>query len=150
MNSPGDSPVCIQICSQPSYLPVVRAALGKLCENIGFDGDTAGQVVLSVDEALTNIIRHACGGDPDQVIEIEFFPCCDPGHEGLEIILRDYGKAIDPDQIKPRDLDEVRPGGLGLHIMKECMDIVEYTQAEGGGTRLRMFKNLTSTQEINN
>ena len=130
------------------YLPVVRAALGKLCENLGFDGDTAGQIVLSVDEALTNIIRHACQGDPDQVIEIGFIPCCDPGLEGLEIIIRDYGKTIDPDKVKPRDLDGVRPGGLGLHIMNECMDKVQFARAEGGGTRLRMFKSL-STKEIN-
>ncbi len=150
MSSLSDSPICIQIRTQPTYLPVVRAALGKLCEKLGFDGETAGQVVLSVDEALTNIIRHACGGDPDQIIEIGFLPRSEPGQEGLEIILRDYGKTIDPEQIKPRDLDEVRPGGLGLHIMNECMDKVQYTQAEGGGTRLRMFKNLTSTKEINN
>ncbi|GAH69800.1 unnamed protein product, partial [marine sediment metagenome] len=49
----------------------MRATLGKLCELVGFDRETAGAIILSVDEALTNIIKHAYGGVEDGVIDIE-------------------------------------------------------------------------------
>ena len=45
--------------------------------------------------------------------------------------------------MKPRDLDDVRPGGLGTHFMAEVMDRVEFlTPPEGGGNLLRMVKRI--------
>jgi len=134
-------PVRMTILSEPLHLPVVRAATEKLCELIGFSAEVAGSVVLCVDEALTNIIRHAYGNAADRPIEIELVPM--PGADGasgLEVRLRDYGPAVDPSRIRSRDLDDVRPGGLGVHIMNRCMDEVEYRAAEGGGTLLRLVK----------
>ena len=61
--------------------------------------------------------------------------------------LRDYGPAVDPSEIKSRDLADIRPGGLGVHIMNKCMDSVEYQQADGGGMMLIMTKNIPSEKE---
>ena len=61
----------------------------------------------------------------------------------LSVIVRDYGKVADRSPIHSRDLDDIRPGGLGVHIMHECMDSVEYLPApQGGGTILVMTKNI--------
>ena len=147
MNAPLQQPVHVRISSTPAHLPVVRAAIEKMCEQLGFDAETAGNVVLSVDEALTNVIRHAYEDDPSQPIEIALAPFDSPNVRGLRIQLRDYGKQVDPAKIKSRDLADVRPGGLGVHIMNECMDSVEFTAAEGGGTLLTLIKNLPSEQE---
>jgi anti-sigma regulatory factor (Ser/Thr protein kinase) len=139
---PCGEPIAIGIKSLPGHLPIVRAAAEKACELVGFDDDTRNRVVLSLDEALTNVIRHAYGGAGDQPIEIELTPLGDAAPEGLQIRLRDYGRTVDSSRIRPRDLEDVRPGGLGVHIMKECMDSVEYAAAEGGGTVLTMIKRV--------
>ena len=122
---------------------MVLAALEKVCELMGFEEDARGRIVLAVDEALTNIIRHAYGGAEDQPIEVELLPESSPA-AGLRIRIRDHGRPVDVRRIQSRDLDDVRPGGLGVHIMTECMDHLEYQQAEGGGTVLTMFKRLSA------
>jgi len=144
MSLPSNQPIRLHIRSTPAHLPVVRAAVEKACLLIGLDESLTGAVVLSVDEALTNIIRHAYDNAADQPIEIEFVVTGPPEHEVLQISLRDHGTYVGPEEMKSRDLADVRPGGLGVHIMKECMDHVEYQQAEGGGTLLILRKCLPS------
>jgi len=143
MIPPVEQPIRLRILSQPCHLPVVRAAIEKLCQLVGFDAAAAGQIILCVDEALTNIIRHAYKGAGDRPIEIELTPTgSDPTPDGLRICLRDYGPPLDPSTIPARDLDDVRPGGLGAHIMNQCMDQVEYRPADGGGTVLILVRKL--------
>ncbi len=56
------------------------------------------------------------------------------------IVIEDRAKQVDPGSIQSRDLDDIRPGGLGVYIMREVMDEVVFEQREGGGMRLRMLK----------
>ncbi len=140
MKLPPDRAVKLDILSTAGHLPIVRAATEKACEMVGFDSESTGKIVLSVDEALTNIIKHAYQGSDDQPIEIELTPFDRDDKRGLRICVRDYGVVADPSEIKSRDLEDVRPGGLGVHIMNECMDHVEYHPAPDGGTLLTMTK----------
>jgi anti-sigma regulatory factor (Ser/Thr protein kinase) len=133
-------PVRLTIASDPAHLPVVRAALERFCALLGLDEPTAGDVVLAVDEALTNVIKHAYHGAPDRPIEITFCQVSSSGQPGLEIRLRDWGEQTEPGKIRSRDLQDVRPGGLGVHIMRQCMDRIDYTHAADGGTILTMVK----------
>ncbi len=147
MTLPADSPIVLRISSSPTHLPVVRSAVLKVCEICGLDEETCGNIMLCVDEALTNIIRHAYDGEPDKEIKIELCPTGPADSQCLRIRLRDYGKHVDPSKIKSRDLSDVRPGGLGVHIITECMDSVEFAPGEGGGTVLTMTKTLRSVEE---
>ena len=150
MNSLTEKPIKLCIFSLPAHLPVVRAAMEKVCEMVGFDADAIGNVVLSVDEALSNVIKHAYSGAEDQPIEVELTPFEASQQRGVRIRLRDYGRCVDPGEIKSRNLADVRPGGLGVHIINECMDHVEFAPAEGGGTQLimtKIVKTLPSKQE---
>ena len=140
-----DKTIRISVLSTPSHLPVVRAATEKICELVGFGEDTVGNIVLSVDEAMTNVIKHAYDGANDKPIEVELEPFESGDVAGVRIRLRDFGEYVDRSKIKSRDLSDVRPGGLGVHIMNECMDSVDYTPANGGGTTLTMIKNLPAT-----
>ena len=54
--------------------------------------------------------------------------------------IRDHGRSVDPSSIKSRDLDDVRPGGLGVHIMRSVMDRVEYRKRGLTGMELSMTK----------
>ena len=133
----------MSIVSVPAHLPVVRAAVERLCELMGFADEDRGGIVLAVDEALTNVIKHAYHGDDDKPIEIVLRPTESAGQAALSIEVRDWGDVAEPAQIKSRDLEDIRPGGLGVHIMSSCMDEVTYTPAPDAGTVLTMLKTLT-------
>lgn len=136
-------PIKISLMSCPSMLPVIRPAVDKLCRMVGFDEICAGGIVLAVDEALANIIEHAYDGRTDQPIEVTLAPLMAAGvAAGLKVDLRDFGRVVDPKVIRSRPLEDVRPGGLGVHIMRQCMDEVEYIHPQEGGTLLRMVKRL--------
>lgn len=135
--------VRLSIVSSPAHLPVVRSTLERICGMMGFDEKVSGDIVLSLDEALTNIIKHAYHGASDKPIEITFRPSAGKDGPALGIEVRDWGEVAGPEEIKSRDLADVRPGGLGVHIMNSCMDEVTYTPAEEGGTVLTMLKKFS-------
>lgn len=136
-------PITMSIVSTPAHLPVVRAALGELARLIGFDERGADGLVLAVDEALANVIEHAYEGRSDGPITVSFTALLEIDRQvGIEVVLEDRGQSVDKRLIHGRDLDDIRPGGLGTHIMIACMDQLEYAHRDGGGTRLRMLKYL--------
>lgn len=98
-------------------------------------------MIIAVDEALANIIRHAYHGRRGRPIEMSFRRARRPqqAKPGLEMTLTDYGPAIDRAKLSGRPLDDVRPGGLGLHFIRQSMDIVKYRRT-GGTNQLRLVK----------
>ena len=97
------------------------------------------RLVLAVDEACTNVIRHAYGGECTRRIALHVAR----ERDMLAFELRDQAPAVDPACLKPRDLSECRPGGLGLPFIDATMD--DWTlepAAEGQGNILRMHKRL--------
>ena len=153
-----DAGIKMAVTSSPAVLPVVRAAVEKLSQQLGFDSQQVHQTVLAVDEALSNIIRHGYAGDQTRPIDIQLAPVGkNGGGEGLIIRLRDYGKAFEPSEVLPGnapeigkagEIDNVASGGFGVHIMMTCMDSVEYKQAQGGGMELTMVKLLPPSGKV--
>ncbi|NDA22639.1 MAG: ATP-binding protein [Proteobacteria bacterium] len=88
-----------------------------------------------MDEALQNIIRHAYNMDKDKKIKIEFDK---DSKDNLRIRLRDYGIQTPIDKIKSRELDDIRPGGLGVHFIKSSTKEMSYEHQEDGGTLLTL------------
>ena len=61
----------------------------------------------------------------------------------LQIAVRDFAPSVDPARIRPRPLDELRPGGLGTHLIRSAMDHTEFCKPPSGpGNLLRMVKKL--------
>ena len=138
-----EQPVCLRIASTSAHLPIVRAAVGRLCRMVGFEEEVGDMIVLAVDEALANVIKHAYQGDAGKPIEITFCRVRRADGPGaLQIELRDWGTQVPPESIRSRDLADVRPGGLGVHIIHSIMDKVQYVAEPEGGTRLTMTKAL--------
>jgi serine/threonine-protein kinase RsbW len=131
----------LHLHSDPKLLCVVRGALERLTEVLGFSPSDCRSVTRAVDEALTNIIRHCYHGRLDQPIEVSCkrLPRRASSSEGLEILLSDRGPAVDPARLRGRRLDEIKPGGLGLHFIRQSMDTVEYQRGRGVN-RFRMVK----------
>ncbi len=94
---------------------------------------------------VSHIIRHAYLGDPEQPIEVSFrwihVPRDGGGHDALEIVLEDRGTAVNPKEMCGRALEDVRPGGLGLHFIRQSMDTVEFSHCNGRN-QLRLVKIL--------
>jgi anti-sigma regulatory factor (Ser/Thr protein kinase) len=134
-------PLELELTSDPPELPRVRVTVRDWSAQQGWSDDQAAEIALAVDEALSNVIRHGYCCAPGQRILLTAQPISVPGETGgLEIRIRDFGKQADPDQIRGRQLDDIRPGGLGVHIIRAMMSSVEYQPAPGGGMLLVMRK----------
>jgi anti-sigma regulatory factor (Ser/Thr protein kinase) len=135
------SPIELSVPSDAKELPNVRDAVRGWTTAQGWDEHDIADLVLAVDEALTNVIRHGYGGAAGKPIELSLREVRDgAGRAGVEIVVRDYGRQVPLDRICGRDLDDLRPGGLGVHIIRNVMESAEYSHAKGGGMRLVMRK----------
>lgn len=133
--------ITLSITSNPKSLPVVRSAAEKMARLEHFGDRAIHELVLAIDEALANVIKHGYKGANDQPIHIELSPVTrNDGRKGISVSVRDHCKQVDPTTIQGRDLDEIRPGGLGVHIIRAVMDEVEYSCPAEGGMLLRMVK----------
>jgi anti-sigma regulatory factor (Ser/Thr protein kinase) len=121
--------VKLEVPSHPRVLSVVRGTVQQFAAVVGFNEAECRSIVLAVDEALANVIRHAYQGREDKGIELSCNLRCSSANgepDGLEFILVDHGRPAAPEQLKGRALDDVRPGGLGMHFITSIMDEVQY------------------------
>lgn len=129
--------------SNAEVLKVVRSTITSLGEMMGFSSTDSCSITRAVDEALANIIRHAYRSRRNQLISVicRHIRVRSDGRwrDGLEITLVDYGPAVDPTRLSARSLDEIKPGGLGLHFIRGSMDVVSYVRAESAN-RLRLVR----------
>lgn len=141
-----DKPIVGSLCklslpARAQSLILVRRAVEASAGLSGFSKEQTQDMVLAVDEACQNVVRHAYEGelDGDMVIEIR-------REKGdYRILIRDFAPPVDESKIKPRDLDDVRPGGLGIHFIREVMDAMDYLPPpDGQGNLLRLKKALPS------
>ncbi len=108
----------LEFAAQATALADVRAAVQHALARVGLNARLASPFVLAIDESCTNIIRHAYRGCDSGRIDLRL----EHRRGALHVRLRDRAPAIDPRCIKLRDLDECRPGGLGIHIIAATMD----------------------------
>ncbi|RMI25811.1 MAG: ATP-binding protein, partial [Calditrichaeota bacterium] len=90
----------ITIPSHPKYLKVVRCGVERLCQLSPLTKEGVAGVIQAVNEAVTNIIRHAYENAPDKPISLR----CRLLPDALEIVLHDSGKSTDPENLRSREL----------------------------------------------
>jgi sigma-B regulation protein RsbU (phosphoserine phosphatase) len=129
------------ITADASQLKLLRDAVDSALASTVCPDRQREAIVIAINEAAMNIIQHAYAG---QGGDIEVKILNNAGE--LVITLRDYAPAVDVSQIQPRALDDVRPGGLGTHFIRQLMDTVSYSVAEeGAGNRLEMRITINGT-----
>lgn len=138
----GTGKVELSVPSDPRFMSVVRQVASTVAQMAGFSGPEVNSLALAVDEACTNVIKHAYKQNYNQVMTLT----CEMHPDRLLFRLRDFGQKTDPALIKGRDLNHVRPGGLGVHFIRQIMDKVEYDIGPEVGTELRMTKFLKPTE----
>jgi serine/threonine-protein kinase RsbW len=132
--------------SRTDNLLEVRDFVLRAAREFGFSEEEASKIVLAVDEACTNVIKHAYQFAPDREIEIVIQPVKDR----MQITVIDDGKSFNPSVAKLPDLKQhlshYRRGGLGIYLMRTLMDKVEYKYAPGKKNEVRLTKYLTASE----
>lgn len=141
---PREPDLRLELLSQPRFLAAARAMVGSLAQRIGFNEIHCGQISLAVDEALCNIINHGYAKRPDGRIWLNIW-ALDEDPPGLRIVIQDRARQVDPSSIRSRNLEDIRPGGLGVYIIREVMEDVRYEKREGGGMQLTMSKHVANS-----
>ena len=127
----------LEFTSHTANLALMRNFLRKFLARHPFSEKQRTLMVLGVDEACTNVIRHAYDLRDDQPIalSVEALSTC------VRMRLRDYGEQTPADQMRGRAHNQVKPGGLGLHLIRNAFDKVDYI-LKPRGTELVLTKNL--------
>ncbi len=132
-----DADFVLDLNARPDLLCVVRSTIDAWCHRAGIDRTRADRICLAVDEAVTNIMRHAYDNGPGRIR----MRCTRDTHDKqpmLLIQLEDDGLQVPLDTIRPRDLDDVRPGGIGVHLIQDVADEAVWSHRPTGGTILTL------------
>ena len=106
-----------------AQLKEVRNFARGLFDQVPEFEDNREELVLALAEAAQNIVKHAYSGQPSgdtMRVEIEY------QDKVLKMELFDKGKPVVPANIKPRDLDDIKSGGLGTFFIGQIMDEVVF------------------------
>ena len=130
--------------SRTENLAEIRMFIQGIASLVGFEQESIDNMMLAVDEACTNIIKHAYKSYPDGEILIKI------KYEDKKLIITiiDYGKSFAPDSVPEPDIQEYykqhKVGGLGMYLMRTLMDDVKYISVPGKYNQVLLSKSLTS------
>ena len=118
----------------------IRLFLTSFLKDHNVEDIIINQIELGVDEAVSNIIKHSYKGESkDKEINIKL----EISKKKISIHLFDNEDPADPKKIKPRDLKEIKTGGLGTHFIQEVMDEVKWkNKSKGWANHLTLVKYL--------
>jgi len=105
-------------------LKTIRDWLRDILQQQACSEDCINDAILAVNEACMNIIQHAYYGRADGEMIIEVLR----EKDYLIFQLTDFASPVDINKCQPRVLDEVRPGGLGIHIIQSVMDSMQFLE----------------------
>jgi serine/threonine-protein kinase RsbW len=128
--------------STTDNLSEIREFMKSTAKQCGFSDDVIGKIILAVDEACTNIIKHAYKYSPDGFIKITI----KFADYKFEISITDEGIHFNPNSIPEPDIKEYykqkKVGGLGVYLIKKLMDEVEYYTLTGNKNQVVLTKYL--------
>lgn len=132
----------LTVQGETDSLQRVRLFVEEVIAASDLDLALRNRIVVAIDEAVTNIIKHALDEQRRDPIEIRIAV----SSVRIEVLIRDSGCSFNPKEIREPDLAEMvregRRGGLGIFLMRRIMDEVEYIFEEGVRNELRMVKYL--------
>lgn len=121
-------------------LSAIGEFVSRAAEAAGLDARAVYDVQVATDEACSNIIEHAYGGEGCGAIECT----CRINDDGLTVVLRDHGRPFDPSSVPEPNLhtslEDRNVGGLGLYFVRKLMDEVHFEFTPHSGNLLTMVK----------
>ena len=136
----------LKVKSKTENLSVIRDFISTSAAEARVTPDVVENIILAVDEACTNIIKHAYKSFPDGELIIK----TKSTQSRFIISITDFGNTFKPDSIPEPDLQKYyrqkRVGGLGMYLMKTLMDEVKYTSIPGKHNEVLLSKNIKVAQ----
>ncbi|MFQ5824921.1 MAG: ATP-binding protein [bacterium] len=130
----------LRIPSQSDNLVIIRDVVSKVAKKVGFNNDDVSKIELAVDEACTNVIKHAYGQNSNKFIEVVI----QIDNQKFMVIVSDKGKGFNPEDFKLPKMDdyltEMRIGGLGIYLIETLMDKVVFNIKPGFKNQVKMIK----------
>lgn len=126
----------LSLPATPALLGETRRTLRGYMVAMGVDREVVADVVLAVDEACANVIRHAAA-TPEESYQLR----AELTARSIVVSIADHGPGFDPEAVVDPPLEAV--AGRGLQIIEQLMSSVEIDSCEGTGTRLSMERLLT-------
>lgn len=134
----------LKVKSKTENLSEIRDFVSANAHRAGISSETIDNIILAVDEACTNIIKHAYKLSPQGEIIVRI----DYDETKFTVTIIDYGKSFEPNKVPLPDLQkyyrEHRVGGLGMYLIKSLMDDVEYISVPGKYNQVLLSKNIKS------
>ena len=125
-----------------SSLKEVRTFCRDVFEKLKIEQSLKDELVLAIAEAAQNIVKHAYKDNQDtNDIMVVKISCED---NKLQIAFYDMGTPVDPKKVKHREIDNIKPGGLGTFFIQEIMDAVEFKD----GKRKPWINHLVLTKQL--
>ena len=132
----------IVISSSTKNLAGVRKYIEDKAAETGADTNTINQIVMSVDEACTNVIKYAHHYNSNKKIEIEVLH----SKKQFKVLITYEGFEFDPNDVENPDMEEYfakcKVGGLGVPMMKKFMNKIEYRCSSPNINFLTLTKSL--------
>ena len=142
MGPTAEQVIHLDLPSSLQHVYLLDTIIVEILNEMGFDEETAEQVILAVIEAGTNAIKHGNQEDLNKNAYFKFIIHPDK----LTIIVRDEGKGFQreevPDPLDPANL--LKSSGRGIFLMEACMDSVTFEQS---GTIVKMVKHKPLTEQ---
>jgi len=121
----------------------IREHVSEICDQQKANYETTEKIILAVNEACMNIIQHGYDNEENHEFTITIY--LTENNEARELIIQliDQAKKVDPLKIRSRNLDDIKPGGIGVHMIHKLMDNVKYLDHQGSiGNILELRKTL--------
>jgi serine/threonine-protein kinase RsbW len=120
-------------------LPKTRQAVAGYLEETVASPETLHDVILALDEACANVIRHAFPTDEDG----RYYVHAEVRGNEVKVSVEDHGVGLDPERLEQDWVEPQATSGRGLAIIRTVMnEVAVEPAAPGGGTRLVMRKTL--------
>ncbi|MEJ2054496.1 MAG: ATP-binding protein [Calditrichaceae bacterium] len=133
----------LKISSVTDNLEIIREFINNIAQKAGFNEGSVDQIELAVDEACTNVIKHAYKYSRDRMLDI----AVSLDQEKIEISIMDKGAGFNPDNLPIPDLEKymrnAKVGGLGIHLMRTLMDEVNFSINPGNKNQVSLVKYRT-------
>jgi serine/threonine-protein kinase RsbW len=140
--------ISVQAPGHGKSLARIRSLVADIAHRVGFPEDEVAKIEMAVDEACSNVVKHAYAADKpwyshrDPELRMEVFTEANR----LVIEIQDHGARFNLIEYRPPPIEEgiqrLNRGGFGLAIIRKFMDEIQFTSTAETGNTLRLVKYL--------
>jgi anti-sigma regulatory factor (Ser/Thr protein kinase) len=128
--------------NETAFAPIAQSLVKEAAVRVGFEGVALSQIEVAVEEAVTNVQRHAYDAEENRTFDLT----CELLPAGLKVVIREHGIPFDPARIPTfkgvHDLDVASTAGMGVFLMRSLMDECSFHNLGPEGKETRLVKYL--------